>query len=512
MSHKNYRPWTPEQDYLIPPRPRDWLPEGHLAYFILDVVAQLDLRRIEAVIQAKDPRGTVPYHPRMMVALLLYAYATGTYSSRRIARATFDDVAVRFIAGDTHPHFDTIAAFRQVHLDALGALFVQAVQMCQAAGLVKLGHLSLDGTKILANASKHAAMSYERMKADEVRIQNEIQALLERAKQADDVEDAQLGPGQDVVDVPAELQRRESRLAKIQEAKRALEADARRHRAAELREMANTHDETAADERLPARQRKTARTLARTQREKADELDPPDGPPTAGGSADAGLPAHQTPALADGSPTAKSQRNFTDPDSRIMVAHGEYVQAYNAQVLVDGDSQVIVEAVVSNQAPDVEYLVPVVQRAMERGLKATTMTADTGYMSTKNLDWCQNNGIDAYISMARQRHSEVPAAVVTRRDPLAVAEPSSEPERPPPTSRERMVAKLATPEGRKIYARRKTIAEPVFGQIKEARRFRRFSLRGLWKVASEWSLVCAVHNLLKLFSSKQKNIALSVAG
>ena len=514
MTHKNYRPWTPDQDYLLPPRPREWLPEGHLAYFILDVVAQLDLGSIESVIQARDPRGVVPYHPRMMVALLLYAYATGTYSSRRIAGATYDDVAMRFLAGDAHPHFDTVAAFRQAHLDALGALFVQAVQMCQAAGLVKLGHLSLDGTKILANASKHAAMSYDRMQADEARIKGEIASLLERAATVDATEDAEIGAGQDRVDVPHELHRREARLKKIQDAKRALEAEARQRRASELRTSAEGHDRTAADESLAQKQRKAACTIAEKKRDKADELDPPEDPPApARPPAEDELPKNMTPPRDDATPGPKAQRNFTDPESRMMHSHGEFVQAYNAQALVDGDSQVIVEIALSNQGPDAEYLVPVLHRALARGLKPTQFTADAGYFSRANVEWCEKGGIDAYISMARERHTEVGAALTK-----ASVQPPSTPgvwvdsDPPPPTSRDRMVAKLATPEGRKIYARRKTIPEPVFGQIKEARRFRRFSLRGMAKVASEWSLVCAVHNLLKLFSAKSKIIALSATG
>lgn len=487
MTKKQYRPWNPDQAYLIAPTPRDWLPEGHLAYFILEVVAELDLTEIEKAIQAKDPRGQQPYHPQMMVALLLYSYCTGTFSSRRIALATYEDVATRFISGDQHPFFTRIAAFRRDHLAALGQLFVQAVKLCARAGLVKLGHVSLDGTKIKANASKHQAMSYDRMKKEEQRLTDEIAALLARAESADAAEDARFGPDSDGNDIPAELRHRESRLARIREAKAALEAEARSARASDLREQAASNERIAA-EHPGTRQGRTASTNAKKRKKAADELEPPrdDEPPEDPGAPT--LPLHRPPTTPAGAPKGKAQRNFTDPDSRIMVdGTGTFVQGYNAQAAVEEGSQVIVAAAVSNQSPDTEYL-PAVIAAVEAvaGALPKVLTADAGYFSAANAAWCEEHDIDAYLSVNRQRHG--PAPPPSETPPPADASP-----------KEKMAAKLNTTAGREMYRKRKTIPEPVFGQIKEARGFRRFLLRGLAKIRSEWALVCATHNLLKLF-------------
>ncbi|MCB9682972.1 MAG: IS1182 family transposase [Alphaproteobacteria bacterium] len=503
MTKKQYRPWNPDQSYLIGPTPRDWLPDGHLAYFILEVVSELDLSAIEAAIQAKDPRGQQPYHPQMMVALLLYSYSTGTFSSRRISLATYEDVATRFITGDQHPFFTRIAAFRRDHLAALGQLFVQAVKLCARAGLVKLGHVSLDGTKIKANASKHQAMSYDRMKKEEKRLQDEIAALLAQAESADAAEDAAFGPDGDGTDIPAELRHRESRLKKIREAKAALEEEARVARAAQLREQAANNEQIAATHPDP-KQRRAAATNAKKRAAAAEVLDPkkddeepPDDDPGA-----PTLPLHRPQFDPSGSPKAKAQRNFTDPDSRIMVDNtGGFVQAYNAQAAVEEGSQVIVATAVSNQPPDTEYLQPVID-AVEKvaGALPKVLTADAGYYSAGNAEWCEKRGVDAYLSVNRQRHGPAPPPTET----------------PPPetaTPKEKMAAKLNTKAGREMYRKRKTIPEPVFGQIKEARGFRRFLLRGMGKVRHEWDLVCATHNLLKLFrASPEGRLVLAAAG
>ncbi|HLV22778.1 MAG TPA: IS1182 family transposase [Polyangiaceae bacterium] len=506
MTTKRYRPWAPDQAYLIPPTPRDWLPESHLAYFILDVVDELDLSEIEAAIQERDPRGTQPYDPRMMTALLLYSYSVGLFSSRRMARATFEDVAVRFIVADQHPHFTRIAAFRRDHLSALSKLFVQAVRLCAEAGLVKLGHVSIDGTKIRANASKHKAMSYDRMKREEQRLQDEIAALLARAEAEDREEDARYGQQSDGNEVPEELRRRESRLARIREAKAALEQEAKAARAAKLREQQAQNEERA--ESAPDEQaRKAAATRARKQAAAAAELeegaeseedDPPDdtSPP--------GLPLHRPAAETNGTPKPKAQRNFTDPDSRIMRDGDKaFVQAYNAQAVVDDAHQVIVAAAVSNQPPDTEYLVPVVDQVEDIvGARPDCLTADAGYWSPENAAWCEQNGIDAYIAVQRQRHGPAPP------DP---DESAGTP--PPKTPKQEMAEKLRTEKGREMYRKRKFTPEPVFGQIKEARGFRRFMLRGLDAVQREWALVCATHNLLKLYRAcPGGKLALTVAG
>lgn len=495
MSTKRYKSWSPEQPYLVPPSPRDWLPEGHLAFFISELVAELDLSKIEDAYQARDPRGERPFHPQMMVSLLLYAYCTGTYSSRRIALATYEDVAMRYLSGGNHPHFTTVALFRRKHLEALGGLFVQALRMCAEAGLVSLGHVSLDGTKIKANASKHRAMSYERMAQEEHKLTDEIAALLARAESTDAHEDASLGDD-DGLGIPQELRRREDRLQVIRAAKARLEEAARRARAAALRDQQASHEEIAAAEPDTKRGR-TAATNARKRAAAAEALeseldddghddDPPDDPraPTLP------MPRHQPRVTPEGAPKPSAQGNFTDPDSRIMVdGQGAFVQAYNAQAAVDADHQVIVATGLSNQAPDTEYLQPVLARIeATMGARPDVVTADTGYWSADNAAWCAARSMDAFIAVGRVPHGPTPPAV---------EHVGPEPPHEPP--REAMRRKLHTERGQQMYRLRKTIPEPVFGQIKEARAFRRFLLRGIDNVQKEWDLICAAHNVLKLF-------------
>jgi len=481
---KTCRPWAPLQSYLLPPSPADWLPEGHLAFFVLEVVDQLDLAAIERAISEKDPRGERPYSPRMLLGLLVYGYCVGLYSSRRLARGTYEDVALRVLAGEEHPHFTTINQFRLVHRTAVAGLFVQVLELCRRAGLVKLGHVALDGTKLLANASKHKAMSYERMKKDEVRLRSEVESMLTEADAVDEAEDARYGRGIASDDLPVELQRRETRLQRIREAKAALEEEARAARAQRLRENAAGLEADSQDAQLPARQRKTAATLAKRSaaqaelldnRRKDDDDDPPAGSAT-------GLPTHRVKAQVDGTPKSETQRNFTDPDSRIMEKNGSYLQGYNAQVVVDEAHQVILAHGLSNQAPDAGYLVPLLRATVANcGAAPGKVSADSGYFSAQNVAACESMGISAYISVSRAAHD---GRVTDRRTTPA---------------KEAMRLKLESDEGRAVYARRKAIVEPVFGQMKAARGFRRLSLRGRQKAAGEWGLICLTHNLLKLF-------------
>jgi transposase len=486
---KSYRPWSPTQSFLLPPSPLEWLPEGHLAYFVLDVAQGLDLAEIEGAIQAKDGRGERPYPPAMMVALLVYGYCVGVFSSRRLARATYEDVAFRVLAGGEHPHFTTVNQFRLDHREALAKLFVQVLRLCRKAGLVKLGHVAFDGSKVAANASKHKAMSYKRMQEEERRLEAEVKALLARADEADRREDAQYGVGQSPEDLPEELQRRESRLSRIREAKAALEKEAAEARTEELLDQARAQREKASDERVEPAERERAATRAEKAEEKARELSgkdsDDDGPE--GGSATGDLPHHRVPAETDGTPKPITQRNFTDPDSRIMVKGGEFLQGYNAQAAVDAESQIIVAAAVTNQPPDQEHLAPMLGQVIENcGEAPAVASADSGYFSRENAEACAAQGVDAYIAVGRE-----PAERPT----------TSESPSPAQQARMAMAAKLGTAEGKAIYARRKCIVEPAFGQIKQARGFRRFSFRGLGKVRAEWSFVCATHNLLKLFRS-----------
>jgi transposase len=443
---KTFRPYDLNQQLLLPPDLRAWLPDGHLALFISDVVDELDLSAIVRGYDG-DERGQPPYHPTLMVKLLLYAYCTGRPSSRRIERATYEDVACRVLAADQHPDHDSIAAFRQRHLPALAMLFVQGLQLCRAAGLVTLGQVALDGTKVKAQASKHKAMSYARMGDTEARLEREVAALLARAQAVDAAEDAQYGRGRHGDELPAELARRENRLAKIRAAKAALEQEAR---------------EQAVTEADAVHARLAARAQGLTGRQGRAPV-PPDP--------DAARPA------------PGAQRNFTDPDSRIMKdgATGSFEQAYNAQAAVDGQAQIIVAATVMQGAGDRPYLVPMLD-VLHRNLDAwpTTVTADGGYFSEANLGALAATPIDLYVPP--DRHRPGPRPINAPAGPEA----------------EIMREKLATPAGQAVYRRRKSIVEPVFGQIKEVRGFRRFSFRGLARVTAEWSLICLTHNLLKL--------------
>ena len=464
----------------------DWLPDGHLAYFVLELVRELDVSAIESAIQRKDARGVRPYSPRMMSALLLYAYSVGVFSSRKIERATYQDVAFRVLAGGEHPHFTTVNAFRLEHRDALSGLFVQVLKLCARAGLKTVGHVALDGSKVQANASKHKAMSYGRMKDEEKRLAAEIEALLFRADQTDQSEDQQYGQGQPAEDLPQEFQRRDDRLRRIREAKAALEKQAAQARAAELREMAaaqRQRGELAANPTL----RKRAATGAAKSEQQADELSSPhdDDDDADGGSGASALPSHRVATTPQGEPTDKAQRNFTDPDSRIMVRNGVFLQAYNAQAAVS-ESQVIVAHALTNQPPDQEHLVPMLERMRNNlGCLPEVLTADTGYLSEGNIAYCESNKVDAYIAVRRKDDDGAELGCL----PMSRAR----------EVRWRMHQKVTSAKGREIYRRRKLLAEPVFGQIKQALGFRQFSLRGLTKVAAEWGIVCLCHNLLKLY-------------
>ena len=491
---KKYQSWSPTQPFLLPPSPLEWLPEGHLAHFILDVVSELDLSKIEGRIQAKDGRGTRPYDPAMMVALLLYGYCVGVFSSRKIERATFEDVAFRVLAGGQHPDHSRIAAFRKDHLKALRGFFVQVLMLCQKAGMVKLGHVAVDGTKVQANASKHKAMSYKRMLQTELRLGEEVDALLNRAAEMDASEDARYGEGCREEDLPAELRRREKRLVRIRQAKAELEAEAAQARARQLREQAARAKERAKTHDDPV-ERKRATTMATNRAKKARELDPNgsdddvDPPAT-----EDGLPKHEPQTKTDGTPHDKAQMNFTDSNSRIMESSGSFIQGYNCQAAVDKEYQIIVGQAVSNKAPDNGNLVPIVEQVKNNcGRVPDKTTADAGYWTPEAPKACEQLGTDVYISTRRRKHGDQDGVV-----PNGLVPEDAD-------ARERMRRKLSTKEGRDTYAHRKAVVEPVFGQIKEARGFRRFLLRGQKAVQAEWALVCMGHNLLKLFrfSSQQ---------
>lgn len=453
---KSFRPYNVHQQLLFPPSLQDWVPEDHLARFVSDLVESLDLSRI--IDAYKEGRGAPPHHPAMMVKLLVYGYCTGVRSSRRIERATFEDVAFRFLSADQHPDHDCIAEFRQRHVKALAALFKQVLQLCEAAGMVKLGHVSLDGTKMKANASKHKAMSYGRMQQEEKRLEQEIRHLLDDARKTDKAEDAKYGKGKRGDELPEELARRETRLKKIQEAKAALEQQAR--------EMAELEAEEA-----------QAKAAAREKKRGT-----PDGSRMG--------PPVKVPDPEQAKPEARAQRNFTDPESRIMLdgATKSFMQAYNAQIAVDGAHQVVVAAEVTQCGADAQQLVPLLkQLRANTGTLPTVATADAGYFSEANVKFAKQAGVELLVPPNLREGSEAEAKGYGRPGHAAALE---------------MRAKLASEAGSEAYRRRKVIVEPVFGQTKAARGIRAFLLRGLEKVQAEWSLICTGHNVLKLHKAR----------
>lgn len=496
---KTFRPWQPEQTTLLPPSPSDWLSDDHQVYFLLDLVDELDLSAILIPAQAKDPRGEKGFDPRMMTLLLLYAYCLGIVSSRRIERACYEDLAFRVLTANQQPDHSRISEFRRRNLDALKGLFVQILRLCQKAGMVSLGHVALDGTKVQANASKHKAMSHERMLRAEKELEKEINALMRKAEILDAQEDRRYGKGNRGSDLPDELRRRQDRLARIRQARKEMEAETaattarqRQQEAEEARAKAaaaRESDAPVADQAELNKKAETAEVKAKAGREKAIKaaenagVEPPDLEPLAVEA----MPRRGLARKADGTPTKKTQRNFTDPDSHLMQSGGSYLQGYNCQVAVDSDHQVIVAVGVSNQPPDVEHLEPMLQRigASTEGVP-TVMTMDAGYWSEDNVKVCADQGIDAYIATGRLPHRQPPPP---KRGPL----PRDA------DAKTRMARKLRSKKGSAIYAQRKAIVEPVNGQIKEGRGLRRFLLRGLEKVDGEWHLIAATHNLLKLF-------------
>jgi transposase len=423
---KTYRPYVPEQDLLLPPSLREWLPEDHLAFFVSDLIDQLDLSAITTVYDDEE-RGYPPYHPVMLTKVLVYAYCVGVFSSRKIQRRLLEDVAFRVLAAGNEPDVRTIADFRKTHLTALRGVFEQVLQLARELGAPRVGRVALDSSKVKANASKHKAMSYGRMRDKQRQLRDEVKQLLDQAEAADAAEDAEYGPDRRGDELPAELQRRESRLKRIREAKRALEARAK--------------DEAAA----------------------------------------AGKPAETA------KPDPNAQYNFTDPESRIMMGPDGFVQGYNVQVAVD-ELQIIVGQAVTQETNDKKQLMPMITTIEQQsGDTPDQLLADAGYCSDESLTAIADTRIDAYISTRKQKHGERPGPCP--RGPL----PKNA------TIIDRMSRKLHTKAGAAAYAARKGIVEPVIGQIKQARGFRQFLLRGFEKVQGEWSLVCTTHNILKLY-------------
>ena len=497
---KSFRPWNPEQTLLLPPSPVDWLPENHLVFFLLDLAGELDLEEIHAIYRQKDPRGEKAYEPRMMVVLLLYAYCVGLPSSRKIEKACWEDAAFRVLTGNQQPDHSRISDFRRRHLPALAGLFIQVLRLCQKAGLVSLGTVALDGTKVKANASKHKAMSHERMLKSERQLEAEMRALLRKAEIIDAQEDGQYGKGKRGDELPEELQRRSSRLEWIRKAKAELEAEAAAAKAAQRNDEAEVAEQDAEASEASGDEQRSQRAARRSRgaRKRADDaqklaIEKAEAAglelsTIAAAEADPlAMPQRTLPTDAAGTPKPQAQRNFTDPDSHILKGADGWIQGYNAQAAVDGDHQVIVAIGVSNQSSDAVHLLPMLERIQANtGELPDALIADAGYCSTANLEACEEKGLNAYISTSRQQHGKQPR-------------PSRG--RPPKDldARGLMERKLRSKAGQAVYAMRKTVVEPVFGQIKGARGLDRFRLRGLENVNGEWALMATTHNILKLF-------------
>jgi transposase len=447
---KTFRAFAPDQILLLPPSLDEWLPQDHLARFVADLVDEhLDLSRIHA--SYARARGGPPYDPRLMVRLLIYGYATGVRSSRRLEAACVDVVAFRWLAAGSAPDFRSIARFRERHLAALGHLFVQALALCQAAGMVSLGRVALDGTKVRANASRRKAMSYARMSEKEKVLAGEVSALLAEAARIDREEDAEHGKDRRGDELPAELARRESRLVKIREAKAALEAEARE----------------AAEDQARAKARERGEDEATAERRASE-------------------------AGAGAVPKPKAQRNFTDPGSRIMkTADGSFHQCFNGQAVVDAKCQVIVAADLNDCAADVANLIPMTEQTRNNtGRAPKKLLADAGYCSEDNLKQAAKvtaqTGTEFLVATGRSKHDDPIPAAPRGRIPADA------------TLKQRMARRLTTKTGRADYARRKAIVEPVFGQMATLQDAKRLLLRGIDGARGEWLLLAATHNIRKL--------------
>jgi transposase len=475
MARRVFRPYDPDRPLPLPPDLRAWLPADHTVYLLGDIIDQLDLTPILTSYTRGDGGGNPPYHPLLLTTLLLYAYCEGVVSSRAIAAKTYTDVAFRVLSADQHPDFRTISDFRERHLAALSDLFVQVVRLAGRLGLARLEHVAQDGSKVLANASKHRAMSYGRMQQAEGRLGREIQALLAAAQAADAAEDAAHGPTgvEAPPDLAGETARRERRLATIRAAQAALEAEAR----------AEAEAIRAAD------------AAERARRATAGEPKKPGKVPT-----------------PSATPPDTAQRNFTDPESRIMPnADKAYVQAYNGQLAVDaGGDQIIVGCLLTNQSADPGHLPPMLAQVRAvTGRVPGEWSADAGYFSAANLAAVERAGGTPYIPPDRQAHAAQPPPAVAQLLAEAGLGPTTvEPGGAEQAATVAMRARLATVAGRAAYGRRKQTVEPVFGQFKERRGLRRFLLRGLAKVRAEWTLWCLTHNLLKLVRALRRRPAL----
>jgi transposase len=463
-SRKTFRAWEPGRYVQQPLTPAEVLPEDDVVFFLLEVVPRLDLSAMYAYYE-HETRGAPPFDVAMMATLLLYSYCVGVFSSRKIAAACERNLAFLAIVGQQCPDFRTISDFRKIHFQHVEGLFLEVLRLAGELGMVKLGNLALDGTKVRANASRHKAMSYGYMEKELQRLRAEVAALMQQAEQTDAEQDAALGSRRGD-ELPAELKRREDRIAAIEAAKKRLEAEAQQAAEAKRRE----------------------REQAQAEREEPGTK-----------------PRGRQPKEIDDRPADKAQTNFTDPEAKIMKTSNKgFDYCFNGQVVVDEEHQIIVAAEVTSQANDKQQAIPLAQAALENlaaaevelpktsdgpdaPVKPIPLSADTGYFSEENVNGLESLPFDPHLATGRDKHH-------TPQPPVAEGPPAAE-----ATAKQRMAHKLRTPAGRPCYAKRKQIVEPVFGQMKHARGFRQFLVRGLKKVGAEWKLLCLTHNLLKIW-------------
>ena len=456
---KTFRAYDMSQLLLLPPDMRQWLPDDHLGLYVSDIVEQLDLSAILQSYEAGDGRGRPPYHPQMMVKLLIYGYCVGKMSSRKLEQASYDDVGFRVLSGNQQPDHASIAEFRKRHLAELAKLFVQVLQLCQRAGLIKLGHVAIDGTKIKANASKYQTMTYAGLSEAEQKLAATVAQLLAEAERIDEAEDELYGPGKRGDELPEELRETKSRLARIRELKADLERGARE--AAEQQAAEAKQKNEQRERRAKESGQKVGGHLARV-------IDP-----------------------AQATPRAKAKRNFTDIESRMMKDHASntFVQGYNAQLGVDAHSQIIVAATVVQAGNDQEQLLPVLLTVKENlGQLPASVSADAGYFSTAAVTAAEIKTVAVHVP-PNQREPQAWEYEVPLTEKASV--------------QERMWHKLKSPEGAKLYSQRQAIVEPVFAYLKHVRGFRQFLLRGQARVEAEWLLMCLTHNILKMFRANQ---------
>ena len=455
-NEKTFRPYEPNQMYLMPPALNEWLPEGHLAYFVRDVVTRLDLSAIFDAYtrESKGPGGAAPFHPTMMTQVLLYAYCVGCPSSRKIEKRLHEDVAFRVLGANETPDFRTISLFRKRHFEALKDLFTQVLQLCKRRGLVKLGAVALDGTKVKANAALDRNRTYEKLEKEKRELDAVVEGLLREADAVDEEEDRLYGPDKRGDELPADLADAARRREKIGELLRDMEleaAEAAAEKQAQIDARAKEEEETG-------------------QKKRGRKPEPPAA-----------------------TPDPRTKRNLTDPDSRIMKTRQGYVQGYNAQAVVDVDSGVIVAADVTQEANDVRQLIPMLEQVKEEtGEEPQNLLADAGYFSEDNLDGFEDKNTEPYIAVAndfKEKQRLGPRTAPRGRIPENL------------TPKQRMERKLLTKKGREMYRNRGSTVEPVFGHIKEERGLREFLLRGIDKARAEWKLICATHNILKLWRS-----------